>query len=254
MTDARQTVELNDTINPKTSVLEKDLGYFFQNRAFLDEALTHSSQVRGSDRPHNERLEFLGDAVLGLVISSELVARPERFHEGLLSRIRASLINELCLSQLASSLNLGAHLKLGRGEEKAEGRSKRSVLADAMEAVFGAIYLDGGMQAASEVILRLYRPLLEMPLEDRLTTDYKTALQELTQSMVKRAPSYYVVKKSGPDHDASYEVEVRFNGRILGRGQGESKKKASQGAAARALDFFRTHPGALDDLDKGNQP
>lgn len=247
-------MEPNDTSIPDTSSLEENLGYFFQDRMLLEEALTHSSRVRGSNDAHNERLEFLGDAVLGLVISSELVARPERFHEGLLSRIRASLINELCLSELALSLNLGTYLRLGRGEEKAQGRSKPSVLADAMEALFGAIYLDGGITAASAIILRLYEPLLEMPLEERLTTDYKTALQELTQSTTKKAPSYYVVKKVGPDHDSSYEVEVRFNGRILGRGQGESKKKASQGAAARALEFFRTHPAALKDLEKGNAP
>lgn len=250
----RQNVELDKITIPASGTLEENLGYFFQDRTLLEEALTHSSRVRGSGDVHNERLEFLGDAVLGLVISSELVLRPERFHEGLLSRIRASLINEACLSELAVRLDLGAYLRLGKGEEKGQGRTKRSVLADAMEAVFGAVYLDGGIAAVTEIILRLYEPLLEMPLEERLTRDYKTALQELTQGTTKRAPSYYVVKKSGPDHDAYYEVEVRFNGRILGRGEGESKKKASQGAAARALEFFRTHPTALKDLEKGNSP
>ncbi len=237
----------------RLSAFCESLGYEFMDRKLLTEALTHSSLTKewsqqGEAPRCNERLEFLGDAVLGLALSSWLVAHPGSYDEGLLSKIRASLINEKALARTARSLGLDQHLLLGRGEEKGGGRTKDSLLADALEAVFGAIYLDGGFSAAEKIILNLFADDLAGPLEERIQHDYKTTLQELTQNIYKQAPSYRVLTKSGPDHEAWFEVEVLFGVRILARGQGVSKKKASQEAARLALDFFTQHPQELNNL------
>lgn len=229
------------------------LGYTFSNPTLLIEALTHSSLTKewvnqGESPRCNERFEFLGDAVLGLALSTWLVAHPETYDEGRLSKIRASLINEKALARTARALRLDEQLLLGRGEEKGGGRSKDSLLADALEAVFGAIYLDGGFAAAEGIILKLFQEDLSGPLEERIQHDYKTTLQELTQNIYKQTPTYRVTTKSGPDHEAWFEVEVLFGSRVLARGQGVSKKKASQEAARLALEYFTKNPQELNNL------
>lgn len=221
--------------------------YPFKNRHLLLESMTHSSAARyvqkryhpQIDMPWNERLEFLGDSVLSLVLSSALLQRPEGFPEGQLSKIRASLVNESALARISRSLTIGDCLLLGPGEERAGGRSKDSVLADALEAFFGAIYLDSGFEAVRRVILGLYQSALTSSLTELTQQDYKSRLQELTQGAFKEAPVYKVIKREGPDHQLDFAVEVMFRGRSLGTGHGPSKKSASQEAARMALQTWK---------------
>ena len=227
------------------------IGYKFRNSDLLFEALTHSSAAKDSMKrvggvvEWNERLEFLGDSVLGLSISSYLHSHPESYPEGMLSKIRAFLVCERSLAGIANTINLGNFLALSPGEERGGGRDKPSVLADALEALFGAIYLDGGFDAANSVILTLFDKKLQSDLSNFTKTDYKSRLQELTQEQFKEAPSYEVVSKSGPEHDSLFQVEVRFRGQTLGKGQGPSKKAASQDAAKHALTSCRDNPRTL---------
>ncbi len=219
------------------------LGYRFQDQSLLLESLTHSSAARYVQKkygqqnpiPWNERLEFLGDSVLSLVLSSVLLQRPEKFPEGQLSKIRASLVNEHTLAHISRGIDIGSCLLLGPGEERAGGRNKESVLADALEAFFGAIYLDAGLEGARKVILELYKDILTSSLTDLTQQDYKSRLQELTQGAFKEAPLYNVIKREGPDHQLDFSVEVVFRGMTLGTGHGSSKKIASQDAARVAL-------------------
>lgn len=226
----------------------RKLSYHFSDPNLLLESLTHSSAARYVQKkynmpvpmPWNERLEFLGDSVLSLVLSSTLLQRPERFPEGQLSKIRASLVNESTLARISTRLQIGACLLLGPGEERAGGRNKDSVLADALEAFFGAIYLDAGLEAAKRIILSLYKDILTSSLTDLTQQDYKSRLQELTQGAFKEAPLYKVVKREGPDHQLDFSVEVVFRGKSLGTGHGPSKKSASQDAAKMALETWKT--------------
>lgn len=223
--------------------LLQGLGYSFKNINLLDEALIHRSYALSfenqADAKWNERLEFLGDEVLGLVISEYLFAQPERFPEGDLSRMRASLVNETQLADLARLHKLGPLLRMGAGELKTRGFDKNSVLADAMEAVFGAIFLDGGFAEARQAVLRVYSPLLAPPLSRYLETDYKTKLQEWTQRHYKEKPTYEVVTTSGPAHTPEFEVAVEFRGKRLAVGNGQSKKLASQAAAKQAFESLQ---------------
>lgn len=218
--------------------LEKKLGYQFRNQAFLSEALSHSSYAnehRGAHLNSNERLEFLGDSVLGFVTAEFLFARHPDLPEGDLTRIRAALVCEQSLYEVAQKLNLGAYLKLGKGEEAGGGRTRTSILADATEAVFAAVYLDGGIGAASALI---HRCLLDAEKEEAVEErrrDYKTALQELVQRQADQVLTYQMVGESGPDHAKVFEAEVLLNGKPLGRGQGHSKKEAEQASARAAL-------------------
>lgn len=229
------------------------LSYSFKDFDLLAEALTHSSAAQEILRrskgeiaiPWNERLEFLGDSVLGLVLSTHLLHEPENFAEGQLSKIRAALVNESSLAGLAKDLDLGECLLMSSGENKGGGRVKASVLADALEALLGAIYLDGGFAAAEDVILRLYKVKLSSPLKALIQTDYKSRLQELTQSRFKEAPQYNVVQKVGPEHKSSFQVDVDFRGNKLGSGFGPSKKAASQDAARNALSIVLANPTVL---------
>ncbi len=219
------------------------VAYEFQNPNLLLESLTHSSAARYVQKknlhmqslPWNERLEFLGDSVLSLVLSSILLQRPEKFPEGQLSKIRASLVNEQTLARISQSIGVGECLLLGPGEERAGGRNKDSVLADALEAFLGAIYLDSGLENARRVILALYKDILTSSLTDLTQQDYKSRLQELTQGAFKEAPLYKVIAREGPDHQLDFSVEVVFRGFTLGKGHGPSKKTASQDAAKMAL-------------------
>lgn len=219
--------------------LEKKLHYHFQNPALLSEALNHSSYAnehRAARLSSNERLEFLGDSVLGFVTADFLFAQHPDLPEGDLTRIRAALVCEQSLYEVAQKLDLGRWLKLGRGEEAGGGRKRTSILADATEAVFAAVYLDGGIEAASALI---HRVLLEAEREEAVEErrrDYKTALQELIQRQADQVLVYRMAGETGPDHDKTFLAEVLLNGAVIGAGDGHSKKEAEQAAARAALE------------------
>ena len=217
--------------------LEAAIGYRFQNITVLQNALTHSSYA--NERWHNslksnERLEFLGDSILGMVVAEYLYKNfPDR-PEGELTRMRADMVCEKTLASVAARINLGHHLMLGNGEEQGGGRSRDSILADAVESVIAASFLDGGMAAARSFIEKFI--LVEVPVRKMHNADYKTALQELIQQKKNQTLSYALVGESGPDHDKRFEVEVSLNGRVIGTGTGSSKKRAEQMAAQSALE------------------
>lgn len=219
--------------------LERELNYSFHDPALLSEALCHSSYAnehRAARLSSNERLEFLGDSVLGFVTAECLFVQHPDLPEGDLTRIRAALVCEQSLYEVARKLDLGRYLKLGRGEEAGGGRSRTSILADATEAVFAAVYLDGGIAAASDLI---HRCLLDAEREEEVEErrrDYKTALQELVQRQVDQVLTYRMVGEQGPDHAKIFSAEVLLNGVRVGEGSGHSKKEAEQAAARDALE------------------
>lgn len=218
------------------------LNYRFSNPALLTEALTHKSHVherKGLERKHNERLEFLGDAVLSLIISDHLAKLYPRLSEGALSKLKAKLVSESSLATAARRLSLGSRLKLGRGEELSKGREKASLLADALEAVIAAIYLDGGLEASRNFTLEVLEEELRQIESQQAKPggdDYKTRLQEWCQRRYDCLPRYVTVRESGPDHHKMFEVEVQVNGKVVGTGHGHSKKEAEQLAAQQALE------------------
>ncbi len=242
--------------------LEEGLGYHFRRRAVIEQAVTHSSQARElesqsagdgkSDTKYkisdNEQLEFLGDAVLALITSEELFQRFPHFREGELSKLRAHLVSERHLIRVARQLELGHYLRLGRGEEKSGGRAKTALLVDALEAILAAIYLDGGLEAAREFVLRnVIAPSLErmeqgggaLPI-----TDFKSALQEAVQSLGLPQPTYVLVEEAGPEHNKTFTVEARLQSKenkgieFAGRAQGSTKKTAEQDAARQLLTYL----------------
>ena len=219
--------------------LEKKLNYTFRNQQLLREALNHSSYAnehRALGLGSNERLEFLGDSVLGFVTAEYLFARHPDLPEGDLTRIRAALVCEQSLHEVARKLDLGSYLKLGKGEESGGGRRRPSILADATEAVFAAVYLDGGIGAASALI---HRVLLDAEREEAVEErrrDYKTALQELVQRTPGRTITYRLAREIGPDHCRVFIMEVAVDGQSIGQGEGHSKKEAEQMAAKAALE------------------
>ena len=218
--------------------LERKLNYTFRNRALLGEALSHSSYAnehRSAGLSSNERLEFLGDSVLGFVTAEFLFARHPDLPEGDLTRIRAALVCEQSLYEVARKLELGRYLKLGRGEEAGGGRERTSILADATEAVFAAVYLDGGIGAASDLIHRVLLDAEKEEVVEERRRDYKTALQELVQRQADRVLTYRMIGEEGPDHDKTFLAEVLLNGTQVGTGSGHSKKEAEQSAAKAAL-------------------
>ena len=218
--------------------LEKKLNYTFRNPALLSEALSHSSYAnehRASHLNSNERLEFLGDSVLGFVTAEYLFTQHPDLPEGDLTRIRAALVCEQSLYEVAKKLGLGHHLKLGRGEEAGGGRERTSILADATEAVFAAVYLDGGIQEASALIHRVLLDVEREEIVEERRRDYKTALQELIQRQADQILSYRMIGEQGPDHAKIFQAEVLLNGEPLGSGFGRSKKEAEQSAAKAAL-------------------
>ena len=216
--------------------LEIAIGYRFRNITLLQNALAHSSYA--NERWHdslksNERLEFLGDSVLGMVVAEHLYRNfPDR-PEGELTRMRADMVCETSLAAIAEQVGLGQHLLLGHGEEAGGGRSRASILADAVESVIAASFLDGGMDAARGFIQRFV--LSRVPVQQLTNKDYKTALQELVQQKKNQTITYCLVGESGPDHDKTFLVEVSLNGQVAGRGCGTSKKRAEQDAARDAL-------------------
>ena len=217
--------------------LESAIGYRFKNITLLQNALTHSSYA--NERWHNsllsnERLEFLGDAILGMTVAKYLYQTfPDR-PEGALTRMRADMVCEQTLAKVAARIELGKHLLLGNGEEQGGGRTRNSILADAVESVIAASYLDGGMEAAQKFIEQFI--LVEVPVKQLHNADYKTALQELVQQKKNQVLSYTLVGESGPDHDKQFDVEVKLNGKVVGTGSGSSKKRAEQAAAHAALE------------------
>lgn len=226
-----------DISDDKYAVLEKNIGYRFHDRTLLEVALTHrshSSEVPGL--ADNQRLEFFGDAILDFLISHLLYTGFPEAREGELTRMRAALVDEASLSGIAAALGLGNCLSLGKGEEKSGGRGKRSLLADAYEALLAAIYLDGGITAVRKVVSRHFATLTrERAACGIISRDYKTELQEFTQSLFAATPDYELTATQGPDHDPVYTVAVIVNGTISGEGKGRSKKEAQQAAACEAL-------------------
>ena len=219
--------------------LETAIGYRFRNINLLHNALTHSSYA--NERWHNsllsnERLEFLGDSVLGMLVAEYLYRSfPDR-PEGELTRMRADMVCEHTLASAANRIGLGQHLLLGHGEERLGGRSRESILADAMESVIAACFLDGGLDAALQIVRQFI--LVEVPVKKLHNVDYKTKLQELVQQKKNQTLAYTLVGESGPDHDKQFDVEVTLNGTVVGTGTGRSKKRAEQDAARAAIEVL----------------
>ena len=219
--------------------LEQTLGYTFRNRDLLERALTHKSKVyekptvAAEGAGDNEQLEFMGDSILGFIVSEYLYLHHPASAEGRLSKIKAHLVSAVRLHEVAVKIGLGEHLLLGRGEELSGGRAKRTLLADGVEALIAALYLDGGMAPAKKFILNWVVGVFEAPEEglDQAVTDYKSALQETAQSMKLPQPRYVIVKEDGPEHAKTFTVEVRLGKEWASQAEGLSKKAAGQKAA-----------------------
>ena len=252
--------DLVSTHSPEVSTLEQAIGHSFASPELLHRALTHSSKARELDvqrtdhensarTEDNEQMEFLGDAVLGLITTEELFRRFPQFSEGQLSKLRAHLVSKNHLIRVAEKLALGSYLSLGRGEEKSGGRTKSALLVDALEAVLGAVYLDAGLEPARRIVLtHIVRPELEEFVSQGTAgkiTDYKSALQERLQAESRPQPVYVLVKESGPEHQKKFTIEAQLlaaNGRteFTARAEGPTKKTAEQGAARQVLDYLVT--------------
>ena len=217
--------------------LEKAIGYSFKNVMLLQNALTHSSYANEcwhDSLKSNERLEFLGDSVLGMVVADYLYRTFPNRPEGELTRMRADMVCEQTLASVANAIGLGEHLLLGKGEEQGGGRNRNSILADAVESVIAACFLDGGMEAAVPFIQKFI--LVKVPVAKLHNMDYKTALQEQVQQKKNQVLTYRLVGESGPDHDKQFRVELTLNGQVIGEGTGSSKKRAEQDAARVAME------------------
>jgi len=233
---------------PELSELTKRLSYEFNNRDLLEEALRHSSFVNeqaGMQLRDNERFEFLGDAVLNLVIGHLLIHRFPELKEGDLSRMRSNLVNESQVASIARSLDLGSYVQLGRGEFLTNGREKNSILANVFEAVIASVYLDGGYEAAFNIIENNYLPCLSPDGKPALNNDYKTRIQELIQTGQGAKTVYSVIEETGPDHDKVFKVALSVK-EIYTEGCGKSKKLAEQDAARKALDILITNQMKAD--------
>jgi ribonuclease-3 len=222
------------------SRLQKTLGYSFKEIKLLNKALTHKSYVNetGEDLKHNERFEFLGDSVLDLMVSEYMVLKYSDYKEGVLSKIRAGVVNESCLAKLALNMDLGAYLLLGRGEEMSGGRKKASLLANAYEALAGAIYFDSNLETAANILLPNIKKEITHFIETPESRDFKSDLQEYTQNKMFCIPVYKVTREVGPDHEKQFEVVVSVKDTAQGKGMGRSKKEAEQAAAKVALDSY----------------
>ncbi|HRS97816.1 MAG TPA: ribonuclease III [Smithella sp.] len=222
--------------------LEKKLGYCFQNISLFSQALTHKSYVNENPQgslEDNERLEFLGDAVLGLCVSDFIFKKYEHFPEGQLTRLRAALVNEKNLARIAGFLDLGTGLLLGRGEELSGSREKKTLLADALEAVIAAVFLDADFATTQRVLDRLIETVLEKLNLLDFYFDYKTALQEFCQKQYKTLPVYTLIKSDGPEHARIFTVEVSVQDGCKARGTGTSKKEAQQQAAKQIWEMLK---------------
>lgn len=219
--------------------LEKNIGYNFSDKIYLKIALTHSSYSNESNGKLKsyERLEFLGDSVLGIVTSDYIFKNCPELPEGDLSKLRASLVCEKTLCEFSKKLDVGQYLRLSRGEKRSGGENRSSILADVFESITAAIYLDGGLEAAKKFILRFIEQEIKSP-HLKSMRDYKTDLQEIVQKNPEDKIEYVLVDESGPDHDKSFIVEVRLDENVIGRGVGKSKKEAEQKAAKEALSLM----------------
>jgi ribonuclease III len=221
--------------------LEQKIHYFFKSKDFLLESLQHSSWVNENPEKNlrdNERLEFLGDAVVNLAVATCLMEKFPELNEGDLSRIRANLVNETQLAALARNLDLGPYLLLGKGELLTNGREKNSILANAFEAVVAAIYLDGGYNSSFEFVKRCFDPLFIDAVSPKSNLDFKSRLQEIVQTRQNEMPEYKIIRESGPDHDKTFHVKIEVLN-IVAIGMGKSKKMAEQDAARTALDLLK---------------
>lgn len=220
-------------IEPDLKRIQEELGYNFKDPALLVRSLTHVSYERQKSEGHNEVLEFLGDAVLDLAVSDLLIRRNPAKPEGVLSKMRAALVNSTVLAEKAIALGLGSLLRIGKGEELSGGRSKPSILAGAFEALLGGIYQDGGYEAAHRVVERYFGA--DVTGKRLGQHDYKTRLQEISQMLFRAAPVYRVISETGPDHEKFFVTEITIGGKVLGKGEGRSKKQSEQDAAKKAL-------------------
>lgn len=228
----------------KTTLIEQHLGYRFTDTGLLAKALRHSSYVNEQADPameDNERLEFLGDAALSLCIGHLLMVRFPELSEGDLSQTRAGLVNAAWLADIGRSMDLGEHVLLGKGEEQTNGRNKDSILANAVEALLGAIYLDGGFDAVMAVVKRKFETDIEALAALDMNRNYKSLLQELTQATDGKAPVYEIIDETGPDHDKTFHCRVSAGG-IQAEGTGKNKKTAQQDAAHKALALIKGEP------------
>ena len=224
-------------IDSQLNVLQEELGYNFKDPALLLRCLTHVSYDRQKSGGHNEVLEFLGDAVLDLAVSDLLMQRNPDKSEGDLSRMRAALVNSTVLAEKAALLKLGPLLRIGKGEERSGGRAKPSILAGAFEALLGGVYRDGGYGAARAVVERYFAA--DVTVKTLGQHDYKTRLQEISQMLFGAPPVYRVVSETGPDHEKLFVTEIAVGGKVLGKGEGRSKKQSEQHAARKALDALK---------------
>jgi ribonuclease-3 len=222
---------------PPLSDIQQRIGHTFKNTELLERALTHKSYANENRVSyHNERMEFLGDAVLSLVISEYLMKTWPDSTEGDLSRLRAAVVSEPALAAVSRDIGLGNHLLLGKGEDQTGGRNKDSLLADCLEALIAAVYLDAGKDAAESLIIHLFEETIKKTSASGGSLDYKTALQELCQEQLKQLPEYRIVSETGPDHQKQFAMEVWIKGQLSGSGTGKSKKEAEQRAAKEALE------------------
>lgn len=222
----------------KLKKLQDKLGYFFRDEELLKNALIHRSYLGENNdiSESNERMEFIGDGFLDAIIGSELYRMMPDKGEGVLSKSRASIVCEKSLANVAKELDLGSYIYMGRGEDMAGGREKDSVTADTVEAVIGAVFLDGGYDAASDLVLRIMSGTIEDAAAGKLFSDYKSLLQEKIQAMGPDKLDYRIARESGPDHSKTFFVELRFKGELIGKGEGKSKKEAEQNAAKDAYE------------------
>jgi len=222
------------------TVLEKKLNYSFKNPVLLQQSLTHSSYANENSKlglTSNERLEFLGDSLLGMTVALLIYENKPELTEGQMTKLRAQLVCERSLASIAAELDLGTYLLLGRGEENGGGRSRPSILSDAFEAVLAAVYLDGGYQPTQELISAFFKENIKKPTLSY--SDYKTQLQETVQIKSGQSLVYNKIDEQGPDHDKSFTVEVKLNGKTIGTGTGKSKKLAEQEAAKAAINELK---------------
>ena len=238
---------MDDKRKRKLGRIEELLDYFFKDLSLLDMAMRHRSFVneqKQSGLTDNERMEFLGDAVIQLAVTEILYDRFTDADEGKLSKFRSFLVTEQSLARVARSFELGTFIHLGRGEEQSGGRDKDSILANTCEALMGAVFIDGGYGNIQQVTRAIFSPLLENLEDNDFSNDFKSRLQELCHEQFHMLPVYQVINSSGPDHDRTFEVEVEINGDLAARGSGKSKKEAEQQAARKALEAMAAFPAA----------
>jgi len=219
--------------------LQERLGIAFKDGALLEQALVHRSYIHENpdfELPDNERLEFLGDSLLGMIIAEKVYEDFPELDEGGMTKLRAALVRRETLARLAESLGLGEYLYIGHGEESSGGRAKQSILVGAFEAVIGAILIDQGFAACRGFVRRIFEGEVDRAIEERLGADYKSQLQEVIQAKRRQAPTYRIVGVEGPDHDREFSVEVSVDGDVIGSGRGKSKRQAEMAAAQAALE------------------